>query len=53
LATAMRGNRIAVVDDGRIVELGSHDELVAKNGKYAEMYATYLDHMNGRQAAAG
>ena len=51
LATAMRGNRIAVVDDGRIVELGSHDELVAKKGQYAEMYATYLEHMDGKQAA--
>ena len=29
LSTAMRADRIAVVDDGRIVELGSHDELVA------------------------
>ena len=53
LATAMRGNRIAVVDEGRIIELGSHDELVAKKGRYAEMYATYLDHMNGKQIAAG
>jgi len=48
LATAMRGNRIAVVDDGRIVEIGSHDELVEKNGQYAEMYATYLEHMDGK-----
>lgn len=53
LATAMRGNRIAVVDEGRIVELGSHDELVAKGGQYAEMYATYLEHMDGRSAEAG
>lgn len=53
LATAMRGNRIAVVDEGRIIELGSHDELVAKDGQYAEMYATYLAHMDGKQVAAG
>jgi ATP-binding cassette subfamily B protein len=52
LATAMRGNRIAVVDGGRIVELGSHDELVAQNGQYAEMYATYLEHMDGKQTPA-
>ena len=39
LATAMRADRIAVVDDGGIVELGSHDELVALGGRYAAMYA--------------
>ena len=46
LATAMRAQRIAVIDDGEIKELGSHDELVEKGGKYAEMYATYLEHMD-------
>jgi len=44
LATAMRADRIAVVHDGRIVELGSHDELVALEGRYAAMYATWLRH---------
>ena len=44
LATAMRADRIAVVDDGGIVELGSHDELVALDGRYAAMYATWLRH---------
>jgi ATP-binding cassette subfamily B protein len=44
LATAMRADRIAVVDDGRIVELGSHDELVALGGRYASMYETWVAH---------
>jgi ATP-binding cassette subfamily B protein len=44
LATAMRADRIAVVHDGRIVELGTHDELVRHDGRYAAMYATWLRH---------
>jgi ATP-binding cassette subfamily B protein len=44
LATAMRADRIAVVADGGIAELGSHDELVARGGRYAEMYATWVAH---------
>ena len=48
LSTAMRADRIAVVDDGRIVELGSHDELVALGGRYARMYATWMSHAGPR-----
>lgn len=44
LATAMRADRIGVVDDGRIVELGSHEELVDLGGRYAAMYATWASH---------
>ncbi len=44
LATAMRADRIAVIDDGGVAELGTHDELVALGGRYAEMYATWVSH---------
>jgi ATP-binding cassette subfamily B protein len=44
LATAMRADRIGVVDGGRIAELGSHDELVAAGGRYAAMFATWEAH---------
>ena len=38
-ATVRRAERIAVLEAGRITELGSHDELVAAGGSYAEMFA--------------
>jgi ATP-binding cassette subfamily B protein/subfamily B ATP-binding cassette protein MsbA len=39
LATVRQADRIAVLDGGRVVELGMHLELLATNGRYARLYA--------------
>jgi ABC-type multidrug transport system fused ATPase/permease subunit len=46
LVTVRHANRIIVLDHGRIVEQGSHDELMSKGGHYAELYNTYFRHQS-------
>jgi len=41
LATAMRADRIAVIHDGKVVELGTHADLVAQGGRYAAVVAVW------------
>jgi ATP-binding cassette, subfamily B, bacterial len=42
LSTAEAADLVLVFDHGEIVERGSHDELVAAGGRYAELYASWL-----------
>jgi len=38
LSTIRQADQILVIDEGRIVERGSHDELIAREGKYHQLY---------------
>ena len=41
LHTAHDADRVAVMKDGRITELGSHDQLVAEGGAYARLWESW------------
>ena len=42
LSTAARAERVVLLENGRIIEDGSHDQLIAKNGRYARQYQTWV-----------
>jgi ATP-binding cassette subfamily B protein len=43
LSTIRGADRIAVLEHGRIVESGTHDQLIEAAGRYAELYGTWAD----------
>lgn len=50
LSTVRAADQILVVEDGRIVERGTHDQLLTRDGRYAELYETQFG--TGDPAAA-
>ncbi|RVU18764.1 ABC transporter transmembrane domain-containing protein [Methylobacterium oryzihabitans] len=55
LATVRAADRILVLDDGRVVEQGTHERLLARGGLYAQLAALQFDSLDGGalQAQAG
>jgi len=53
LSTAARADRVGVVDDGVLAELGPHDELVRAEGRYAALYASWIAAAGVANRAAG
>ena len=50
LHTITHADRILVVEDGRVVESGRHDELLRKGGRYASFYRLQLKEQEPRRA---
>ena len=52
LSTVRDVDQIVVMDDGRAVEIGTHEELMKLNGKYTELYNLYYAHQGLEMLAA-
>ena len=51
LSTIRTADQIAVIDEGRITECGSHDELLSRDGHYARLWAAQQNTMTGGRDA--
>jgi len=51
LSTVQKANKIAVIKDGQVVEMGSHKELLAKGGEYTKLYSVQFAEDTARDEA--
>ncbi len=51
LSSATLADRVYMMEDGRVIESGTHAELMAVNGEYAEMFRCQADHYLGGEEA--
>ncbi len=53
LSTVRGANKIVVVDKGRVIEEGNHEELVSRKGKYYEMWKMYTQTLEWKMMREG
>jgi len=50
LSTVRNADMIVVLEEGRIAETGTHDELIEKGGLYRQLYEMQFRYENGEEA---
>ena len=53
LSTVRKADRILVIEDGKIIEEGSHDQLIVKQGHYYQLYTSQFQDEQGQAVLRG
>ena len=49
--TTKHADKIYVLENGEIIEVGNHDELIESSGVYSELYHTQISNLNDRKSS--